>query len=44
MALGYVVTYRSSNRDMRILRTSDRVVLGSVLEGGVVLDGQIACV
>ena len=41
IALGYVTTYRSSNKDMRVLRTRYRIVLDSVLEGGVVLNGQI---
>lgn len=44
IALGYVTTYRSSDKDMRVLRTRDRIILGSVLEGGVVLDGQIVCI
>ena len=39
IALGYVAAYRRSNTAMRVLRTSNRVVLGSVLKGGVVLDG-----
>ena len=43
-SLGYVAAYRRSNRAMRVLRTSDRVVLGSVLKGRVVLDGQIGCI
>ena len=43
-ALDYVATYSSSSKDVRVLRTNDRVELGSVVEGGVVLDGQIVCI
>ena len=38
------MTYFSSNEDMRVLSTRDRIILGSVLEGGVVVDGQIVCI
>lgn len=43
-ALGYVATYRSSSKDVRLLRTNDRVGLGSVVEGRVVSNGQIVCI